>query len=282
MIWRRSWSASWALSRMTPAARATSAGGASGRNSRAPAWTLRSVRRWASTSCISRAMASRAARWACCARSLRPRPGAAGPFAEGGDELAAGPHEHAPADDQEQQEETGDEVDQRRELGVRPYEALHHVACQSGAADDGESRERHPHGGAEHGDEERAAARRGRWSRPRRWRRARRRASGGGPRGRGRPRPRRRRRRAAAAWGRRPCSTAVTATTPTSTARTKATVSTIQSRTVRRRGRPAPPGPRPPGRRDPGARRRRPGRRAAARVLRTRQRLPNLRRSGRG
>lgn len=69
MISRRSWRASWALSRMTPAARATCSGGASGRNSRAPACTLSRVSRWARTSCISRAMASRASRWAWAARS---------------------------------------------------------------------------------------------------------------------------------------------------------------------------------------------------------------------
>ena len=77
MISRRSCSASCALSRMTPAARAISARGASGRNSRAPACTLSRVRRCARTSCISRAMSSRASRWACSARSARLVLGAA-------------------------------------------------------------------------------------------------------------------------------------------------------------------------------------------------------------
>ena len=68
---------SCALSRITPAASATSSAGASGWNSSAPACTESSERRWASTSCISRAIrrrsaarASSAARSAC-ARSDR-------------------------------------------------------------------------------------------------------------------------------------------------------------------------------------------------------------------
>ena len=56
---RRSSSAWWALARITPAARAISSGGASGRNSSAPACMLSSEIRWASTSCISRAMRAR-------------------------------------------------------------------------------------------------------------------------------------------------------------------------------------------------------------------------------
>ncbi len=58
---RRSSSAWCALARITAAARATSSGGASGRNSSAPACRLSSEIRWASTSCISRAMRVRSA-----------------------------------------------------------------------------------------------------------------------------------------------------------------------------------------------------------------------------
>jgi len=69
MTSRRSWSAWWVLSRITLAARVTSSAGASGRNSSALAWTLSSDRRWPRTSCISRAISSRARCWACSARS---------------------------------------------------------------------------------------------------------------------------------------------------------------------------------------------------------------------
>jgi len=60
MTSRRSCNAWWALSRITLAARATSSAGASGRNSSAPACTLSNDSRWPSTSCISRAISSRA------------------------------------------------------------------------------------------------------------------------------------------------------------------------------------------------------------------------------
>src|SRR5690349_20774392 len=58
---RRSSSAWCALARITAAARATCSGGASGRNSSAPACRLSSEIRWASTSCISRAIRVRSA-----------------------------------------------------------------------------------------------------------------------------------------------------------------------------------------------------------------------------
>ena len=75
---RSSSSAWWALSRITPAARAISSAGRSGRSSNAPACRLTSEIRWASTSCISRAIRSRSCRracatWSCSARRSRSR-----------------------------------------------------------------------------------------------------------------------------------------------------------------------------------------------------------------
>ena len=67
MTWRRSPSAAVAEDLITAAAWAISAAGESGRNSSAPACTLSSDSRWASTSCISRAMRRRSASRACSA-----------------------------------------------------------------------------------------------------------------------------------------------------------------------------------------------------------------------
>ena len=111
MTSRRSCSAWCALPRITPAARRPPPAGASGRNSSAPACRLSSEMRWASTSCISRAIRSRSSRRACVDPQLLLGLGALRPVAQGADELAPGADEHAPGDEAGGDEDADDGAD---------------------------------------------------------------------------------------------------------------------------------------------------------------------------
>ena len=94
----RSSSRAWrAVERSSSAVSRTCSGGRSGRTSSAPACNASSEIRWASTSCISRAIRVRSAiraRSSCSTLvGLRPQ----GPLAQGQEQLASGPDEHPPA-----------------------------------------------------------------------------------------------------------------------------------------------------------------------------------------
>ena len=122
----RSSSRAWrAVERSSSAVSRTFAGGRSGRTSRAPACNASSEIRWASTSCISRAIRVRSAirarsscrRWSASARS--------GPLAQGEQKLPPGPDEHPPGGDGEHERDD-------------PHEHRHRVG---GGAVDGEEQD---------------------------------------------------------------------------------------------------------------------------------------------
>ena len=193
----RSSSSAWrAVERSSSAVSRTFSGGRSGWTSSAPACSAISEIRWASTSCISRAIR---------VRSAMPDPvgvqtliglGAQGTLAQGEQELASGPDEHAPGGRRER--ERGDQQDHRERVGRGAVDGEDQQRTGSTA-----QRRAAPAGrcGARRGRTARGA-RRG-WPRsrtpPARHRPARRRAaSAAATTARGRPATRRRRRRPAA------------------------------------------------------------------------------------
>ena len=155
----RSSSSAWrAAVWMSTAVRSISAGGRSDRSCRAPAWRVISDTRWATTSCISRAMRARSAWRAWSASSRCSASARSGPFVQRHDQLPAGPHQHPPRHHRRQHDRRRRRQDPPRDrLAVDPHVLRAHHEEQPGGDDveqaDGQRRlHAAMHGNGEHGD----------------------------------------------------------------------------------------------------------------------------------
>lgn len=151
MISRRSWSASWALSRMTCGGPADLGGGGVRPEFERPGVHAEQgqpvgqyVVHLAGDGLPGQALGLFGAQ-------LRLGLGAAGPFAEREDELAPGAYDHAPAEHQQDQQDPDDDRGEKARRGVGAQEGLQGSRDQRARADDRHRLERAVHGETEEG-----------------------------------------------------------------------------------------------------------------------------------